>query len=79
MPSYALICEQRIKEIQQSVNITTVYVTHDQEEAMSVSDRIAVMKDGVIQHVGTPQNIYRRPRNIFVATFIGRSNILAVF
>ncbi|WP_159640415.1 ABC transporter ATP-binding protein [Erysipelothrix anatis] len=65
-----------IKEIQQSVNITTVYVTHDQEEAMSVSDRIAVMKDGVIQHVGTPQNIYQRPRNIFVATFIGRSNIL---
>lgn len=66
-----------IKEIQQSVNITTVYVTHDQEEAMSVSDRIAVMKDGVIQHVGTPQNIYQRPRNIFVATFIGRSNILS--
>ncbi|WP_159638630.1 ABC transporter ATP-binding protein [Erysipelothrix anatis] len=65
-----------IKEIQQSVNITTVYVTHDQEEAMSVSDRIAVMKDGIIQHVGTPQNIYQRPRNIFVATFIGRSNIL---
>lgn len=65
-----------IKEIQQNVNITTVYVTHDQEEAMSVSDRIAVMKDGVIQHVGTPQNIYQRPANIFVATFIGRSNIL---
>lgn len=66
-----------IKEIQQTVNITTVYVTHDQEEAMSVSDRIAVMKDGVIQHIGTPQNIYQRPSNIFVATFIGRSNILS--
>ncbi len=65
-----------IKEIQQNVNITTVYVTHDQEEAMSVSDRIAVMKDGYIQHVGTPQNIYQRPANLFVATFIGRSNIL---
>lgn len=65
-----------IKEIQQSVGITTVYVTHDQEEAMSVSDRIAVMKDGHIQHIGTPQNIYQRPSNIFVATFIGRSNVL---
>ncbi|QIK56923.1 ABC transporter ATP-binding protein [Erysipelothrix sp. HDW6A] len=65
-----------IKEIQQTVNITTVYVTHDQEEAMSVSDRIAVMNLGNIQQIGTPQNIYQRPANIFVATFIGRSNIL---
>lgn len=65
-----------IKQIQQKVNITTIYVTHDQEEAMSVSDRIAVMKDGIIQHIGTPQNIYQRPSNLFVATFIGRSNIL---
>ncbi|MNC37814.1 Spermidine/putrescine import ATP-binding protein PotA [compost metagenome] len=65
-----------IKEIQNEVGITTVYVTHDQEEAMAVSDRIAVMKLGVIQHVGTPQEIYQRPANIFVATFIGRTNIL---
>ncbi len=65
-----------IKEIQNSVGITTVYVTHDQEEAMAVSDRIAVMNGGVIQHVGTPKSIYQRPANIFVATFIGRSNIL---
>ncbi len=65
-----------IKEIQQQVNITTVYVTHDQEEAMSVSDRIAVMELGEIQHIGTPQNIYHRPANVFVATFIGRSNII---
>lgn len=65
-----------IKEIQNDVGITTIYVTHDQEEAMAVSDRIAVMKSGVIQHVGTPQNIYQRPSNIFVATFIGRTNIL---
>lgn len=65
-----------IKDIQQRVNITTVYVTHDQEEAMSVSDRIAVMHEGIIQHIGTPQNIYQRPQNIFVATFIGRSNIM---
>ena len=65
-----------IKEIQRNVGITTVYVTHDQEEAMAVSDRIAVMNAGVIQHVGTPKNIYQRPANLFVATFIGRSNIL---
>ena len=65
-----------IKQIQHNVGITTVYVTHDQEEAMAVSDRIAVMKDGVIQHVGTPKNIYQRPANLFVSTFIGRSNVL---
>ncbi len=65
-----------IKEIQNSVGITTVYVTHDQEEAMAVSDRIAVMNGGVIQHVGTPKNIYQRPANLFVASFIGRTNIL---
>ena len=65
-----------IKNIQHNVGITTVYVTHDQEEAMAVSDRIAVMKDGVIQHIGTPKNIYQRPANLFVSTFIGRSNVL---
>jgi iron(III) transport system ATP-binding protein len=65
-----------IKEIQKDIGITTIYVTHDQEEAMAVSDRIAVMKSGVIQHVGTPQNIYQRPANTFVATFIGRTNII---
>ena len=66
-----------IKEIQRDVGITTVYVTHDQEEAMAVSDRIAVMNQGVIQHIGTPQNIYHRPANVFVASFIGRTNILS--
>ena len=65
-----------IKNIQHSVGITTVYVTHDQEEAMAVSDRIAVMNAGVIQHVGTPKSIYQRPSNLFVATFIGRSNVI---
>ena len=65
-----------IKNIQHNVGITTVYVTHDQEEAMAVSDRIAVMRDGAIQHIGTPQSIYQRPANLFVATFIGRTNIL---
>ena len=65
-----------IKHIQNSVGITCVYVTHDQEEAMAVSDRIAVMKDGVIQHIGTPKSIYQRPANLFVATFIGRTNVM---
>ena len=65
-----------IKNIQHNVGITTVYVTHDQEEAMAVYDRIAVMNAGVIQHVGTPKSIYQRPANLFVATFIGRSNVI---
>lgn len=65
-----------IKRVQRDVGITTVYVTHDQEEAMAVSDRIAVMNAGVIQHVGAPQAIYHRPSNIFVATFIGRTNVI---
>ena len=65
-----------IKEIQNSLGITTVYVTHDQEEAMAVSDRIAVMSDGVIQQVGTPKTLYQRPGNLFVATFIGRTNVI---
>ncbi len=65
-----------IKLIQKDVGITTIYVTHDQEEAMAVSDRIAVMDKGVIQQVGTPKAIYQRPANLFVANFIGRSNTL---
>ena len=65
-----------IKNIQKDVGIKTVYVTHDQEEAMAVSDRIAVMNKGVIQHCGEPKNIYLRPANLFVATFIGKSNVM---
>ena len=65
-----------IKLIQKKIGITTIYVTHDQEEALAVSDRIAIMNGGVIQQIGTPQAIYRRPVNTFVATFIGLSNIL---
>src|SRR5690606_24231159 len=65
-----------IKDIQRRVGTTTVYVTHDQEEAMAISDRIAVMKDGYIQHLGTPEELYHRPANVFVANFIGRSNFL---
>lgn len=67
---------EAIKEIQNKIGITTVYVTHDQEEAMAVSDRIAVMDHGVIQQIGTPKMLYQRPANLFVATFIGHTNVL---
>jgi iron(III) transport system ATP-binding protein len=67
---------EAIREIQKRVGTTTVYVTHDQEEAMAVSDRIAVMKDGVIQHLGTPRELYHRPSNEFVANFVGRTNMI---
>lgn len=64
-----------IREVQNKVGITTVYVTHDQEEALAISDRIAVMNKGVIQQIGSPQSIYTRPYNAFVSTFIGHSNL----
>ena len=64
-----------IRELQNQVSITTVYVTHDQEEALAISDRIAVMHAGVIQQIGKPQSIYTRPYNVFVSTFIGHSNL----
>jgi iron(III) transport system ATP-binding protein len=65
-----------IREAQRKAGITTVYVTHDQEEAMAVSDRIAVMNLGVVQQVGPPAEIYRNPANRFVAEFIGKTNLL---
>ena len=65
-----------IKRIQHEVGITTVYVTHDQEEALAISDRIAVMYNGVIQQIGTPKYIYQRPANEFVSGFIGLSNFV---
>lgn len=65
-----------IKDIQRGIGITTVYVTHDQEEAMAVSDRIGVMNGGIIQQIGTPKELYQRPANLFVATFIGNTNVL---
>ncbi len=65
-----------IRKIQQEVGITTVYVTHDQEEALSISDRIVVMRDGLIEQVGRPVEIYARPLTRFVADFIGVSNLL---
>ena len=64
-----------IREIQKRVGITTVYVTHDQEEALAISDRIAVMHAGIIQQIGAPESIYTRPYNLHVSTFIGHSNI----
>ena len=64
-----------IRDIQRTVGITTIYVTHDQEEALAISDRIAVMDKGEIQQIGSPHDIYVRPHNIFVSTFIGHSNL----
>jgi putative spermidine/putrescine transport system ATP-binding protein len=66
-----------LRRIQQDLGITTVYVTHDQEEALSIADRIAVMADGRIEQVGSPEEIYRAPRTEFVADFIGIANLLA--
>ena len=65
-----------LKHIQQQVGITFVYVTHDQEEALTMSDRIAVMNEGVIQQVGDPVTIYERPATRFVADFIGETNFI---
>ena len=65
-----------IKKLQQRLGITTIYVTHDQEEALAISDRIAVMKEGNIMQVGAPEEIYRKPANPFVANFIGVSNFI---
>lgn len=68
--------QTELKRIQQALNITFIYVTHDQEEALTMSDTVVVMKGGVIQQIGTPQDIYNEPVNAFVADFIGESNIL---
>ncbi len=65
-----------IKRLQKELNITTVYVTHDQEEALAISDRIAVMKDGVVQQIDIPEKVYTYPNNQFVANFIGTSNFI---
>ncbi|MEM2094262.1 MAG: ABC transporter ATP-binding protein [Candidatus Bathyarchaeia archaeon] len=65
-----------IKRIQRELKVTTIYVTHDQEEALSMADEIAIMNSGRIEQVGTPQEIYNRPRNVFVASFLGSTNIL---
>ncbi|MBE5958101.1 MAG: ABC transporter ATP-binding protein [Lachnospiraceae bacterium] len=68
--------QTELKKIQQEVGITFIFVTHDQEEALSMSDTVVVLNDGVIQQIGTPIDIYNEPENRFVANFIGESNII---
>ena len=69
--------QYELKEMQRNLGITFIFVTHDQEEAMVMSDRIVVMKDGIIQQLGTPKDIYNEPENRFIANFIGESNIVS--
>jgi spermidine/putrescine transport system ATP-binding protein len=66
-----------LREIHREVGCTFIYVTHDQEEALTMSDRIAIMNDGVIEQVGTPEDVYERPATAFVASFMGTSNLMA--
>ncbi len=65
-----------LKDLQQRTGTTFVYVTHDQEEAMTMSDRIAVMSNGVVEQLATPRELYQRPASAFVAGFIGVSNLI---
>ena len=68
---------EEIKNLQQRLGITTIYVTHDQDEALTLSDRMAVLRHGVCQQIGHPEEIYRYPRTKFVASFVGNSNVLS--
>jgi len=75
---YAKLREEtrlEIKKLQMDLGITTIYVTHDQAEAMAMSDRIMVMQGGIVQQIGSPEEIYSRPVNRFVSTFIGETNL----
>jgi putative spermidine/putrescine transport system ATP-binding protein len=65
---------EEIRRIQTELEITTVFVTHDQEEALAIADRVAVMRDGVIEQIGTPEELYAAPASSFVANFVGLSN-----
>ena len=65
-----------LKRLQREMNITFIYVTHDQEEALTMSDTVVVMNGGKVQQIGTPEDIYNEPKNAFVADFIGDSNIV---
>ena len=76
MPSSAVICATKFVILQQSLGLTSVYVTHDQEEALAVSDKIIVMNSGRIAQEGTPTDLYERPNDAFVADFIGGANLI---
>ena len=65
-----------IRDLQRSLGITTIYVTHDQEEALGVSDRICVMRGGRVHQIGTPRDIYAQPATLFVASFVGAMNVV---
>ena len=65
-----------LRLLQQRLGITSLYVTHDQAEAMAISDKVVIMKDGIIMQMGSPQAVYERPENRFVANFIGKSNFI---
>ena len=68
--------QQELKDIQRSLGIAFIYITHDQEEALNMSDRIAIMRDGHFEQIGTPEEIYERPKTRFAADFIGQTNLL---
>ena len=65
-----------LRELQRRLDITSLYVTHDQEEALAISDRVIVMNGGEIEQIGTPEDIYNRPRSRFVADFVGSANLI---
>jgi iron(III) transport system ATP-binding protein len=65
-----------LRELQKELGITALYVTHDQEEALAISDRVIVMNAGRIEQIGTPEDIYRHPRTLFVADFVGNANVI---
>jgi thiamine transport system ATP-binding protein len=67
----------QVRRIQSELGITTIYVTHDQEEALAVSDRVAVMRDGALEQVASPRTVYREPATRFVAEFVGDNNVFA--
>ncbi len=71
-----VVMREEIRKIQEQIGVTTIFVTHDQYEAMSISDRLLVLKDGIIQQIGSPVEIYERPANEFIAGFVGYVNLL---
>src|SRR5699024_5006118 len=71
-----MIMREEIRRLKDELDLTVIFVTHDQEEALSISDRVIVLNDGVIQQLGEPDTIYNQPNNEFVANFVGHSNIM---